>query len=194
MGKTRKSIPKQIKEKVLKEYNYRCAICGTDKPQLHHIDGNHDNNDELNLMPLCPNCHLTDQHDPTKPTEPQKLQLFRRYKDPNILNPKFHPIFLKLDFLFEVTDDSDSIELDKKAEDLVEFLKEFKKGSYYAKKVSELIRIRFSPNITVIGDRRSEQLSKETHNKDLKNYLEQLHEVKEEVFSLVIEALRYQDW
>lgn len=43
--------------------NYRkitklCAACGFDKVvDLHHLDGNHKNNSELNLIGLCPNHH-----------------------------------------------------------------------------------------------------------------------------------------
>lgn len=42
----------------------RCEICKNDRWQdkdipleLHHIDGNHFNNDLRNLQILCPNCH-----------------------------------------------------------------------------------------------------------------------------------------
>ena len=43
---------------------YRCEKCGINEwngekivLQLHHIDGNHYNNDVSNLQILCPNCH-----------------------------------------------------------------------------------------------------------------------------------------
>ena len=43
---------------------HKCECCGliswNDKPiplELHHIDGNHYNNDLSNLQILCPNCH-----------------------------------------------------------------------------------------------------------------------------------------
>lgn len=46
----------------------KCEICGISEwygkklvLELHHIDGNHNNNNLDNLMLLCPNCHsLTD--------------------------------------------------------------------------------------------------------------------------------------
>lgn len=56
----------KLKEKLLKEglKENRCEICGLTewqgKPivlQLHHIDGNHKNNNLSNLQILCPNCH-----------------------------------------------------------------------------------------------------------------------------------------
>lgn len=42
----------------------RCEVCGlsswmgvTIQLQLHHLDGDHRNNEESNLQILCPNCH-----------------------------------------------------------------------------------------------------------------------------------------
>lgn len=60
-----------LKNKILKEnlLPYRCQRCGCDghweggiiSLQLHHKDGNHQNNNLDNLEFLCPNCHaLTD--------------------------------------------------------------------------------------------------------------------------------------
>ena len=56
-----KLLQRLIKENV-KEY--KCEICGNSewmgKPiplQLHHIDGEHTNNELSNLQILCPNCH-----------------------------------------------------------------------------------------------------------------------------------------
>lgn len=53
-----------IKEKIFEEREYRCECCGitnwNNKPlllQVHHIDGNHNNNTRKNLVILCPNCH-----------------------------------------------------------------------------------------------------------------------------------------
>ena len=55
-----------LKKKLLKEnlIEDKCAICGLaewqNKPitlQLHHIDGNPNNNNLDNLQLLCPNCH-----------------------------------------------------------------------------------------------------------------------------------------
>lgn len=60
----------KLKNKLIElEYKEkRCELCGNSewmgkpiKLQLHHIDGNHDNNSLENLQILCPNCHsLTD--------------------------------------------------------------------------------------------------------------------------------------
>ena len=51
---------------LLKKHNYKCEKCGwgeinifTNRVplQIHHIDGNSENNVESNLQVLCPNCH-----------------------------------------------------------------------------------------------------------------------------------------
>ena len=37
----------------------KCVICSEDKVvAVHHHDGNHDNNDPMNLVPLCPTHHV----------------------------------------------------------------------------------------------------------------------------------------
>lgn len=54
----------KIKELLFQEREYRCECCGISewnnkyiKLQVHHIDGNHNNNTRKNLKILCPNCH-----------------------------------------------------------------------------------------------------------------------------------------
>ena len=53
-----------VKEALLKERPYQCECCGIvnwlDKPitlEVHHKDGNSNNNTRDNLILLCPNCH-----------------------------------------------------------------------------------------------------------------------------------------
>ena len=55
---------RSIKEKLFQERDYRCECCGISEwngqpliLQVHHIDGNHNNNTRDNLQILCPNCH-----------------------------------------------------------------------------------------------------------------------------------------
>ena len=179
---------------MLKEYNHRCAICGGNHPQIHHIDENPNNNDQLNLIPLCPNCHLTDQHDPTQPFEPEKLSLFRKYKDPHILSPQFQPLFIRLRFLYTVDENSNAVQLDSKAEELVEFTNEMKMGSFYSKKIAKLARMHHIALPVLLNNSESIRQAVEHYIKDQRNYLEQLVNVREEINSLVVELLRYQDW
>ena len=79
--KKRVTIPQSIRAQVLEEFNHRCARCGVDHPQIHHIDETPSNNDPLNLIPSCANCHLIDEHNPTRKIEKGILKLFRTYKD-----------------------------------------------------------------------------------------------------------------
>lgn len=49
---------------ILKDNNFTCAACGfrSEKyTEVHHLDGNHTNQDKSNLIPMCRMCHLS-QH------------------------------------------------------------------------------------------------------------------------------------
>ena len=53
-----------FKEQILFDQNNKCNICGISewqgKPivlEIHHKDGNHQNDDRDNVEALCPNCH-----------------------------------------------------------------------------------------------------------------------------------------
>ena len=55
-----------VRNYLLRKHNYKCEKCGwgeinifTNRVplQIHHIDGNSENNVESNLQVLCPNCH-----------------------------------------------------------------------------------------------------------------------------------------
>lgn len=55
-----------VREYMLQKSNFKCERCGwgeinpyTNKVplQIHHMDGNSENNSENNLQVLCPNCH-----------------------------------------------------------------------------------------------------------------------------------------
>jgi hypothetical protein len=195
MGKTRVPTRRQTRDAVLKEFNHRCAICGADRPQLHHIDEDPSNNDPANLIPLCPNCHLTDQHNPTQPIDPKKLSLFRRYKDPTILTPQFHPLWLRLRFLDEIGE-FEVAETQKAALDLIAFVQVLEMGAYYFKPLTELLLMPQSPSIYGLGGGdpfestrlAQEQLDYETE------YLRQISSATGKVIDLVIEMLRFQKW
>lgn len=49
----RPTIPQHIKQKLLYESRYCCSICQKLSCQIHHIDQNHSNNSEENLIVLC---------------------------------------------------------------------------------------------------------------------------------------------
>ena len=51
------STSRHINKRILK--SNRCAECGTDKDlQVHHIDGDYNNNTVENLIVLCRSCHM----------------------------------------------------------------------------------------------------------------------------------------
>jgi len=54
----------QKKKQILEEQNGKCLSCSIDSwlekkisLELHHVDGNHSNDERENLQLLCPNCH-----------------------------------------------------------------------------------------------------------------------------------------
>jgi HNH endonuclease len=57
--KNRRYFPDDVKREVLKDQNYKCAICKRSAGvwDYDHIDGNRSNNDISNCQALCPNCH-----------------------------------------------------------------------------------------------------------------------------------------
>lgn len=193
MTKSRSSIPRATKDSVLKEFNHRCAICGTERPQIHHIDEDPSNNELLNLIPLCPNCHLTDQHNPTIPIDTEKLKLFRQFKDPMILKPQFHPLFIRMQFLNPVDENIKSKDLADLSQELIEFIASLEMGSFYSKRISKLIKRNYATNqkgvMTKIGPA-SFPVAVETEVQ----YIERLKNAYPNVVSLAVELLRFQKW
>jgi len=54
---TRKRVEKELANKIMYESAYVCAICQKPQGQIHHIDGDHSNNAEKNLIFLCLSHH-----------------------------------------------------------------------------------------------------------------------------------------
>lgn len=56
----REPLPPDLREHILQRARYKCENpdCKSGvKPEIHHIDGNRNNNNPRNLIALCPNCH-----------------------------------------------------------------------------------------------------------------------------------------
>lgn len=52
-----------ISIELYKKLTQKCLICGFDKViDLHHLDNNHSNNSEKNLIGICPNHHKMLHH------------------------------------------------------------------------------------------------------------------------------------
>ncbi len=189
----RRTIPKAIREQVLKEYKHRCAICGKDHPQLHHIDEDPSNNDSLNLIPLRPNCHLTGQHNPHEALDRGKLQFFRIHKHPLILKPQFHPLFTRLAFLDVATSEEFS-KLTAAADELIRLVSMHHMGEFYAQQLRALLAIRDTPGHTDLGDINSIRARDARRAADRERHRQRLVRNKERVHHLVVEMLAYQQW
>ena len=193
MTKPRPPIRPSVRDAVLREFNHHCAVCEKERPQLHHIDGDPSNNAPLNLIPLCPNCHLIDQHNSARPVEAGKLQLLRVYKDRAVLTQQFNALYTRMKFLNSVNEDADAHELHLKAEELIQFVAALEKGSFYARQIETLLR---RPVAWVIypnapneeAEHKSDQLKRD------QEYREQLRNVKNDTFALIVELLNFQNW
>jgi hypothetical protein len=190
---TRKAIPKKIKDSVLNEYDHRCAICGNDRPHLHHIDEDHTNNDLNNLLPLCPNCHLNDQHNPTRKIEITKLKMFRFYKDPAILKPQFHPIYIRQLFLDDLENNHElAYKYEDEVKELIEFVESLEMGAFYSKRLLKLMeKPSYARVFNIHGDNSEYDRQTRKYNEE---YIEQLQSSKNAVKELLVELLRYQKW
>jgi hypothetical protein len=187
MVKKRTGIPKAISEQVLKEFRYKCAICGRHEPHLHHIDEDPSNNTIENLLPLCPNCHLQDSHDPTAPVDSCKIKLFRRIKDPLIFDPRFHPLWRRLRFLREnASDRAESWQWS--CNNLYEFVKALKMGQYYSNSIMGVLRVPHEHYI-VHQHKQGNRISKENIDpNELRIFCATVIE------DMCVEMLRYQEW
>ena len=66
IGKYKDTLSKTIRRYLFEKYDHKCARCSWNEINSHtgkiplqvdHIDGNHKNSTEDNLILLCPNCH-----------------------------------------------------------------------------------------------------------------------------------------
>lgn len=178
----------------MKEFSYQCAVCKGSDPQLHHIDGDPTNNDPLNIIPLCANHHLVDQHNPTKAIDPGIVNLLRIYKDPAVLTPQFHALYLRLRFLDAITDDSDGSFLSEQVGELVDFVSCLNMGEFYAKRIRLLTTPLMLAHAYNLGDPdldRKLEMNKREDDAIMRNAL---RGARDEVYSLAIQLLRFQDW
>lgn len=188
----RDPIPKGKREQVLKEYRHRCAVCASDRPQVHHIDENPKNNDLQNLIPLCPNCHLRDQHDPTARIDLGILRLFRKYKDPIILSPQFHPLFKRFRYLYAGINNSHSDILEEFSKELIGFVKSLNMGEFYGTQLNDLLSSPPRGFITFIGD--PDENRKRGVEEHRKEHIDKLIKNTIEAEALIVELIRYQGW
>lgn len=195
MDKVRTRLSQKVRQSVLREFNHRCALCASDRPQLHHIDEDPANNAVSNLLPLCPNCHLRDQHDPTARFDPARLALFRKYRDPVILSPQFLPLYTRLSFLLNLRDpmtDNPAPDYDAYVDELIEFVQALNMGDFYAKRLKLLLLSEQRALLMAFGVSYSivhaDSLSKR------RSHYSRLLANRESAEKLLMEIIHYQPW
>jgi len=87
--KNRKKIPIKISKLLQKEINSKCPFCNNEDVghfQIHHIDGNPQNNQDINLMMLCPICHskITKGDIEEEKVLNKKIELIKGYSENKI--------------------------------------------------------------------------------------------------------------
>ena len=120
-----------------------------------------------------------------------KLRLFRRYKDPVILGPQFHPVFRRLRYLLEVENSADADSLVLSSIELVAFVSALKMGQFYHVRIAELI-VHESSYSGLNSD--SDDIIRQRQEKRRRALVMQLLATRDKAVDLVIEMLRYQDW
>lgn len=144
-----------------------------------------------NLLPLCPNCHLVDNHNPTSSVDPSKLALFRRYKDPVVLSPHFHPLFTRFKYLLDIGTGTSWDSLHHATVELIAFINVLNMGAFYHRQVDELL-IDHSPSMGFSDE--PETILQERMLRREEQYRAQIIKNREKAIELIIEMLRYQDW
>lgn len=161
---------------------------------MHHIDENPANNDSQNLLPLCPNCHLRDQHNPTRKIDIPRLKLFREFRDPAILKPQFHPLYLKQLFLDSIEEREWPINmLRDQAEELTDFVAALEMGAFYSKRLKEIFYVS-DRHYEITEDGRVVHYTNEQLLEQAKEYRGTLVLHRNVVKALLIEMLRFQPW
>ena len=190
--KPRRAVPAPVRKRLLEEFHHRCALCGGERPHVHHIDLNPSNNDINNLIPLCPSCHLTDQHNPTAPLDVDKLGLFRCHKDPLILSHQFEPVFRRMRVLRSPAQFKDLDSLDAAVADFLAFIAALEMWSYYHPRLLEVLKRKsiFEIGLGSVSEEEIRRMEAEAY----RHYQQVLAERRAEVEDLVVELLRYQGW
>lgn len=188
---TRKKLGATVAQSVLKEFNHLCALCGKERPQIHHIDGNNSNNVESNLLPICPNHHLLDAHSPTDPIDPVLLAFFRRHKDPSIFTSQFKALFVRMRFLLEL-DKYNFRDYEQRADELVHFVRYLELGLFYSEKLATLL-IWQAPD-RGISLSAPQAYYDRMEAEDRATYLQQLKNNSGPALELLVELLRFQAW
>ena len=119
----------------------------------------------------------------------RKCVFFRRCKDPFILDPRFHPIWVRLKFLRE----PDASGWKYCCEDLKAFVKAFQMGEYYSKRIGSVLQFTFEHLVAHLRNH-GQDVTKAQIQYDPKRHGEHDEFRASEIERLCVEMLRYQDW
>ena len=126
--------------------------------------------------------------------EIKELLLFRRFKDPAILSPQFHPLYIRFEFLGSIDLSDAPVEnIEEQANELVTFVQSLNMGSFYAQQLERYLgrpNRAYMRNLGMDYDPEYERQVNENNRK----YRQQLIEARDVVTALIIELLRYQEW
>ncbi|MDB4897475.1 MAG: hypothetical protein JWN15_3737, partial [Firmicutes bacterium] len=107
-----------------------------------------------------------------------------------ILDPRFHPLFLRLRFLEAVGPGTDGGAIAAGAAEMVGLMRGLRQGQLYADLVDELLRRPTYLDFSGLGEPGWQSCC----SGDDEPYYEQVRRVRGRVLELVLELLAYQDW
>ena len=188
--KRRTEIPKTTRAKVLREFSHLCAACARRDPELHHIDGDHNNHDPLNLIPLCSNDHRTEAHNPTQPIKPGIYTLLRIYHDPTVLDPRFQPLFHRIESLRNDLKNKDYDAISQSLETLCRFVGALEMGAFFSQEIARTPDFVFETDEEFVTDI-AQHFKAGTPTM---NFALQPDARINRIECLIMEALRYQNW
>ena len=192
----RPAVPRVTKDAILKEFNHRCAVCSRDRPHIHHIDEDRENNDPLNLIPLCPSCHLSDQNDASNAIPIGKLRFFRRHKHRHILKPQFNAVFRRLEFLQHI-EHAEATGIEGYATELADFIWHLPMGAFYSDEIRKLLEPPASASLFILGDRpdpHEREKERREEGARVEAYRRQVSAARHRVEHLIVELLDFQTW
>jgi hypothetical protein len=127
------------------------------------------------------------------PIDSEKLKLFRQFKDPMILKPQFHPLFVRMQFLNPVDESLGAENLGILSEELIEFVEALEMGGFYSKRISELIKRRYTGMLQAVR-RNEEVFLAPVPVEDDGQYIGKIRDTYPNIAALIVELLRFQKW
>ncbi len=74
MAAIRRPFPKNLRKQLEEDRGTLCEICKKEYDDIHHIDGDHTNNEFYNLQLLCVKCHRERRYEYSWYKEPEDIR------------------------------------------------------------------------------------------------------------------------